>query len=1227
VVPEARRLVGEQPTRERRWSLLALAEYRTGRQADALGTIQRARATLVRDLGLDPGPDLAALEQAILRQDPSLAGHPALEPSTVCPYPGLLVYDVDDAAAFFGREADVAACLERLGASGVLAVVGPSGCGKSSLARAGIAAALARDGHQVVVLAPGRHPVATLADAAPPASAVLVVDQCEQVFVGPGDERERSTFFELLLAHAARAPLVITLRADRMGEFAAHPAFARRVEQGLYLLSAMPEPALRRAILGPAEQAGLRLEPGLVDLLVREVEGEPGALPLLSHALRETWGRREGTTLTVESYQRSGGIRESVAQSAEEVVGSLTPGEQASLRDLMVRLVVLNDDGAPVRTRLPRRNLPTGARHAELVERLVAARLVSAHDNGLEVAHEALIRAWPRLRSWLDEDVEGLRTMRHLSVAAESWAVMGRPESELYRGVRQARAQEWHRRTHPGLTETERAFLDASTALSAREERAAEEHLRLERRSNQRLRTGLAAVAVLLAVAVITSAAAFAQAGRAQAQAQAADGRRLGAEALRTDAIDSALLLAVGGQRLHDSVDTRSTVLATLDRVPSLITTTRLGSPATSLAVSPTTGVVAAALPGGNDSADAGLSLHDGSTLTRTRLVTAVRGPAVVALPDGRWVASVMPEDTGTAERPALRLLEADGTAATRGLGGVPARGFVQQQVAASPGGRWLVAVILGAAGAPGALTGVWDLRTPERPVALLDLGDQDVAPVLSADGGTLYTVREGRLTLTAVPSGHTQRTMSARDLRLVSLGGGLALSPDGRRLAVSGGSQTALVDTATMTPTAVLETGPSSGTASFSTDGRRLAVVGDELTVWETAGDTETPRLRQRNAGGWAAFAPDGATIHTLDFEGLIRSWDLAGDRQVVSGRRIAPPSSGGIARFSPDHRRVVLVSGAGVGRAPTTVVHDLANGTTLDVDPGVVGHGFTLDVAWDPGSRRVAVTTGDPEVVVSDAVDGIVEARRPLGAGRADGTPDTATFAWWTPDGGTLLVGSGSGRLHLLDPITLHARRPPIQVTQPVGDDPPQPLYGLTVSPDGRYAAAGPHLVDLTTGSTTNPEVLDGALAVAWSPDGSRALVTGEDGSIGLVDTRTWAWRSPRTTAHPFRAWRVAWSSDGALVATTGGGRVGHWDGHTGEFLGSTVIDTEADAVFTPDRRALEMVSDDGRLLTWRLGVDAWVAAACRLAGREMTREEWHSYLGDRRYSPVCSTASSAS
>ena len=416
----------------------------------------------------------------------------------------------------------------------------------------------------------------------------LVVDQCEEAVTLCDDPAVQAAFFAALAAHAEHGPLVIALRADRLGELSAHPDFARLVEPGLHLLSAMSEADLRAAIEGPARQVGLLLEPGLVDLLVREVQGEPGALPLLSHALHETWQRREGRTLTVDGYRQAGGISGSVAQSAEEVYHQVPAEQRPLLRDLLLRLVTPTPDGEPVRTRIPRRTVVSDAEHERLIELLVRARLVTSDDQTVELAHESLARAWPRLRNWLDDDVEGQRILRHLALTADAWDSMGRPDSELYRGVRLGQALDWERHATPDLTPAERQFLDTSAERERAEAATTEEQLRQQTRHNRRLRALLAGVAVLLVGALVAGVIAVRQADRADRSAVAADARRIGAQALLVDDPDHSLLLAVEGVRLDDSTDTRANLLAALSATPELIGTIRADErPLISARVSP----------------------------------------------------------------------------------------------------------------------------------------------------------------------------------------------------------------------------------------------------------------------------------------------------------------------------------------------------------------------------------------------------------------------------------------------------------------------------------------------------------------------------------------------------------------------------------------------------------------------------------------------------------------
>ena len=313
--------VKEQPLREQRWALLALAQYRCGRQAEALQTLRQVRGVLARELALDPGPDLVALETAILRQDPSLlVDEKPREGSDRCPYQGLIPYDVDDSEAFFGRDADVAICLRRLDEGGAVVVVGPSGSGKSSLVRAGMAAALQLDGRKVHVVTPGASPMAALAAVRP--SDVLVVDQCEEAVTLCADDAERAAFFDTLADHdrpgggAARRP-------DRSRRGA--PGGSRGSSRGsLHLLNPMSPDELQGS-----HRASGGTRPGCCSSrgwwtsssATSRASLAPSRCSPTPSARRGC--RREGRTLTVDGYRATGGIRGAVARTADEVWSTL----------------------------------------------------------------------------------------------------------------------------------------------------------------------------------------------------------------------------------------------------------------------------------------------------------------------------------------------------------------------------------------------------------------------------------------------------------------------------------------------------------------------------------------------------------------------------------------------------------------------------------------------------------------------------------------------------------------------------------------------------------------------------------------------------------------------------------------------------------------------------------------------------------------------------------------
>ncbi len=322
VASEARSLVTQDPLRERRWAILALAQYRCGRQGDALRTLRDARQLLANELGIDPGAQLADLELAILRQDPAIAAPEATPTARAdCPYRGLAAFGIEDSQEFFGRTAEIDQCLDRLARTPLLVIAGPSGAGKSSLARAGVAAALEREGAEPVVLLPGPDPIGALETAigdAPP-DAAIVVDQLEDLFLSGYPDAVVRVFCRRLAAAADTRHVIVTVRADQIAGLSTDAHLAQLAERGLHLVRPLSDDQLREVIEQPARLAGLRLEHGLVELLVKEAGDGAGSLPLLSHALVETWRRRDGSVLTVDGYNASGGISAAVAQTAERV--------------------------------------------------------------------------------------------------------------------------------------------------------------------------------------------------------------------------------------------------------------------------------------------------------------------------------------------------------------------------------------------------------------------------------------------------------------------------------------------------------------------------------------------------------------------------------------------------------------------------------------------------------------------------------------------------------------------------------------------------------------------------------------------------------------------------------------------------------------------------------------------------------------------------------------------
>lgn len=466
-----------------------------------------------------------------------------------CPYKGLASFEEADAAYFFGRERLVGELAARTVQFGLLGVVGASGSGKSSVVAAGLLPSL-RAGllpgskrWRHVVFRPGEHPMAELAGAlapdarqssdrnaleaaieavGPDGRLVVAVDQFEEVFTLCTDDAEREAFIEAITGAAMRWPernaFVLTIRDDFYGRCAPYRELAELLIANHVLVPPMTTDELRRAIELPARRARLRVEAALGDALVEEVAEEPGGLPLLSAALVELWQAREDGWLRMDAYERSGGVRGAVARLAEASYQQLSDDEREVARRIFLRLSGIAEGDVVTRRRvqISEFDVDRDPVAADVLARFTQDRLLTMSDSTVEVAHEALLREWPRLREWLEEDLQGHQLRQHLTQAAKQWETAGRDASEVYRGARLSAALDWTSTRGPDLNQLEQEFLAQSRQASEREAER-------QRRTNRRLRGLLLGTAVFLVVALVAGGLALVQRGHAREEAQRAE--------------------------------------------------------------------------------------------------------------------------------------------------------------------------------------------------------------------------------------------------------------------------------------------------------------------------------------------------------------------------------------------------------------------------------------------------------------------------------------------------------------------------------------------------------------------------------------------------------------------------------------------------------------------------------------------------------------------------------
>ncbi|MDQ0753340.1 WD40 repeat protein/transcriptional regulator with XRE-family HTH domain [Streptomyces africanus] len=1249
-----REKAGKPPYREiaqrAGYSITAVSQAAAGEQLPSLAVV-RAYAE-----ALDGDPD--EWERRWRKADAEVR---APAPDERPPYRGLARFEPDDSDLFFGREGLVTDLRELVREHRFAAVFGASGSGKSSLLRAGLIprlrqAAGAERPAVIRVLTPGERPARTHQQALVArdgdAETWVIVDQFEELFTLCHDRAERDRFLALLLAALrpeSRLRIVVAVRGDFYGHCADHRELAEAVCRANLLVGPLGRDELREVITGPAGTAGLTVERALTARIVDEVVDQPGALPMLSHALLETWRRRRGRMLTLAAYEEAGGVRGAIAATAEEAYGGL-PAEQGRVaRRILLRLIAPGDGTADTRRPASRAELGSGAR--DVLERLAAARLVTLDGDSVELAHEALITGWPRLAGWIEEGRDRLRAQRRLGEAARGWEELERDPGALYRGARLARAEELFARRSDGgstgrirpeggpawsvrrggelqrvepdddptrssepdddLTPLERAFLTASLAARGAE-------LEAESRAARRTRFLGVGLAVGLVLALAAGLIAWQRDRVSEEEAAKATARRLAtvADSLRSTDPRTAALLGAAAWKTAPLTESRSALLGALAQPErDAFTDPRVGRDVRHFLT---------------DGGRTLLSADDGTVTVRN--VADHKVTATHHLPSGTEVVAAGPGSRF------LDVMAPDGDEKLWSLprgGSVAELGDVSLQGSADDGSAYLTGPLDG----PGTVR----LHRANDGKVLFSTGmPRPLSSVAVGPGGRLLALcpAGGPLQLWDAARGkRLPGDWEKADKTLCGTGTGadggsrlLRFSPDGKRLAAVYGTTAVVWDVASGRTLGDFTSGDDVGftQAGLSPDGEFLATADDhELAVWRLA--TGGTQVFHRPLSGadmrgltWDAGSHrllrylDGATVHTLDLtDRLTPRWQSTpADASLLSpdGAALATVTrSGGGYRFELRSTRTGTVR-AHATLGPLSNLSDeetplpafSPDGRTLAVADTASTHGsprlrFTV---WDVGGHRVRTV-----IDTSGAAD------RP------------ATALALGPGGRTLLAVRDAAGSQVTEVWDTRNHRRSRAIPGPSG-------AGLTVRPDGGLlVGSDDQYADPVSGKVTGRALADGreVTALAFSPDGSRLAVGDTTGHVTLWDGdlrhRAGALTGTSDTVsegEPEAVEALAFSSDGSTLAVGGAnGTLRLWDTGGQQLLGSD-LPTPGDEI-----RSLAFAEDGGTvyasgpnvpLQRFPVAPDQAVRTICARAGGGLTETQWRTYVPDAPYEPVC-------
>ncbi|HEX6356238.1 helix-turn-helix domain-containing protein [Actinophytocola sp.] len=1110
------------------------------------------------------------------------------------PYRGMAGFRGEDADLFFGRERLVAELADRVRRFPVTVVLGASGAGKTSLLAAGLVPALAE--LRPVIMTPGACPVA------PEDPELLIVDQFEELYTLCA-EADRVRFLDDLLSRSDLR-LVVSVRADYYGRLAEHPALADALRTNQMLVGPMDADELRDAVTRPAAAVGLSVERALVATVLQEAKGRAGVLPLLSHAMLETWRRRRGAVLTLAGFEAAGGIDGAVVRTAEEVYGALDPVRRKLAAEVLLRLLAIDDT-------ITRRRVDLGdvvsvdPGAGAVLDRLADARLVTIDSGTVEIAHDAMLTAWPRLRAWIDDHRDAVRAHRKISEAARIWVESDRDPSALATGARLT-LMKAHTSALAGilrLNRVEKDFLGQSDTQAQRARHAA------------RRRTLRQRLLVLASVLAVVAAAVFATvADEARRDAVAARdvmlSQRIASTAQQVRVTDPAVAaqLSIAAYRLAPTSEARS---ALLESSATPLPARYPGGGSAALAAS-SEGVVAV----GDSNGWVLLLARSGAAMSRLGSVPPTRENsrvnALTFFPGGRILA--VGYDWGE-----VRLWDVSSPTGPRPLASLASGDAAPEDIAVSPSGTEIAVARAGevarwAVDTPKRLRELPSLLAPARvrSVAYSPSGDR---LAFGSESGAVHvwSVADPPAEVAVLPSADRPAPV-------------VWFSPDGQ-LPVRAPKDATVPEEDTIKLWDVSSSPPRPGrplgglfeflvtTASLSPDGRYLLAGSTDSTIYllETATWTVVRSLPHPEIVNGATFTGDGSAVVTVTSDGTVRRWDM---------RNVAPirgPASIGGTRFSADGTRLAVFAGGDVSVWDTS---DL--GAPVLLTRGLTGpFSGAGDISRD--GRLLAAGTLDGDVLLYDLADPVRPRRIDVLGGQARKV-DKVVFS---PDGTTLAAGGEDTSVRIWALTPGGARLASVFAV------PGEAVLDLSWRPSGgdlAVASADGHVYLLDVADPESPRQMariDAANNAVFSRDGTLLATGGPSGGVQIWDVRD--------PAAPRRLGATAAGATGRilelsfhphenlLAASVIDGTVSLWDISDPTRPTRTAVLANAGsplntAVFHPAADLLAAGGDDRVVRTWHTDESAVIADICASIGDPITQREWRTHVPDVPYTPPC-------